>query len=84
MTSLRYPFPSRFSAASASPTRPTRKRDLDPINPYRTNKTLRLTHGTNKSPRDLVLNARDSIVQTYNLSKSREEQSKLLDLLEIN
>ena len=78
------PFQADFSAASARPSRPIRKRGLDLLsNPNQTTKTLRFTHGTNKSPRDLILNARDSIVQAYTLTKSREEQSKLLDLLEI-
>ncbi|KIN00069.1 hypothetical protein OIDMADRAFT_146484 [Oidiodendron maius Zn] len=48
-----------------------------------TNKTLRFSQETNKSPRDLILNARDLIVQAYTHTRLREEQSKLLDLLQI-
>ena len=35
------------------------------------------------SARDAILQARDLIVQAYSYTKSREEQSKLLDLLEV-
>ena len=73
-----------FSAAPPRPTRPIRKRGPGPLpNRDPTNKALRLSQETNKSPRDLILNARDLIVQAYTLTKAREEQSKLLDLLEI-
>ena len=72
-----------FSAAPPRPTRPIRKRGPPLPNRDPTNKALRLSQETNKSPRDLILNARDLIVQAYTLTKTREEQSKLLDLLEI-
>lgn len=73
-----------FSAGPPRPTRPIKKRGPGPLlNPNHTNKTPRLSQGTEKSPRDLVLNARDLLVQAYSLTKSREEQSKLLDLLEV-
>jgi hypothetical protein len=75
---------ANFSATSPRPIRPIRKRGPDFLpNVNQTNKTLRFSQETNKSPRDLILNARDLIVQAYTLTKSREEQSKLLDLLEI-
>jgi hypothetical protein len=75
---------ANFSATSPRPIRPIRKRGPDFLpNENQTNKTLRFSQETNKSPRDLILNARDLIVQAYTLTKSREEQSKLLDLLEI-
>ncbi|PVH75551.1 hypothetical protein DL98DRAFT_427287, partial [Cadophora sp. DSE1049] len=35
------------------------------------------------SLKDFILNARDLIIQAYTFTKAREEQSKLLDLLEI-
>ena len=73
-----------FSAAPHHPTRLIRKRGPSPLpNQNHTNKTLRFSQETNKSPRDLILNARDLIVQAYTLTKPREEQSKLLDLLEV-
>ena len=73
-----------FSAAPHHPTRLIRKRGPSPLpNQNYTNKTLRFSQETNKSPRDLILNARDLIVQAYTLTKLREEQSKLLDLLEV-
>jgi hypothetical protein len=75
---------AEFSAASSRPTRPIRKRGPDLLyTPNQANKTLRFSQETNKTPRDLILNARDMIIQAYTLTKSREEQSKLLDLLEI-
>jgi hypothetical protein len=81
---LEIPPPSaEFSAASHRLAHPIRKRGLDPIpNLNQTNKTLRFSQQP-KSPRDLILNARDLIVQAYTLTKAREEQSKLLDLLEV-
>jgi hypothetical protein len=71
-----------FSAASYRLIHPIRKRGLDPL-PYlnQANKSVRFSQ--DKSPRDLILNARDLIVQAYTLTKAREEQSKLLDLLEV-
>ncbi|KAH6691773.1 hypothetical protein BKA61DRAFT_742489 [Leptodontidium sp. MPI-SDFR-AT-0119] len=75
---------ANFSAAPPRPTRPIRKRGPGPLpNRDHTNKALRLSQETNKSPTDLILNARDLIIQAYTLTKAREEQSKLLDLLEI-
>jgi hypothetical protein len=75
---------ANFSAASPRLIRPIRKRGPDFFpNVNQTNKTLRFSQESIKSLRDLILNAQDLIVQAYTLTKSREEQSKLLDLLEI-
>ncbi len=71
-----------FSAATHRPIQPIRKRGLGPL-PNQANKTLRFSQDTNKSLRDLILNARDLIVQAYTLTKARKEQSKLLDLLKV-
>ena len=71
-----------FSATPHRPIQPIRKRGIGPLS-NQTNKTPRFSQETNKSPRDLILNARDLIVQAYTLTKAREEQSKLLDLLEV-
>ena len=76
--------PADFSAAPPRSTRSIRKRGAGPLpNPDHTNKAFRFSQETIKSPRDLILNARDLIVQAYTLTKARDEQSKLLDLLEI-
>jgi hypothetical protein len=71
-----------LSAASYRLTHLIRKRGLKPLpNLNQANKSVRFSQ--DKSPRDLILNARDLIVQAYTLTKAREEQSKLLDLLEV-
>ena len=73
-----------FSAAPHRSTGPIRKRGLGPLsNLNQTNKALWFTQEANKLPRDLILNARDLIVQAYTLTKVHEEQLKLLDLLEV-
>lgn len=47
------------------------------------NKEPRTTATQPDSARNAILQARDLIVQAYSLTKSRDEQSKLLDLLEV-
>lgn len=47
------------------------------------NKEPRIFNTLPDSARTAILQARDLIVQAYTLTKSREEQSKLLDLLEV-
>ena len=73
-----------FSATSHRPIQPIRKRGIGSLsNPNLTNKTLRFSQEINKLPRDLILNAKDLIIQVYTLIKACEEQLKLLDLLEV-
>jgi hypothetical protein len=81
---LEIPSTENFSATPDRLSRPPRKRGPGLfLFQDRTNKTPRFSQETNNSPRDLILNARDLIVQAYTITKARDEQSKLLDLLEV-
>ncbi len=52
---------AEFSAASYRLTQPIRKRGIGHLL-NQTNKTFRFSQETNKSPRDLILNAKDLII----------------------
>ncbi len=68
----------------------SRKRGPSLANPFnrptkepRTSTQQNSPANSTNSAQDLILNARDLLVQAYSASKSRLEQAKLLDLLEI-
>ena len=46
-------------------------------------KEPRLTRPSHNTSREAILKARDLLIEAYSLTKSRDEQAKLLDLLEI-
>lgn len=76
--------PLEFSANTHRPSRPNGKRGASPtLEAGQSNKTPRISPNNSKTPRGLILEARDLIVQACTLEKSRDEQSKLLDLLEV-
>lgn len=64
--------------------RPISKRQLQLPTNFHPAKEPRLSSSTScKSARDAILQARDLLVEAYSLTDSRDEQSKLLDLLEV-
>ena len=72
---------------SAQTTQQSRKRPLadEASQANQSNKERRTFTSSTTSPiaRELVLQARDLLVQAYSATKSRDEQAKLLDLLEV-
>jgi hypothetical protein len=75
---------SEFSASShrPSPLSLNRKRAPESAT-YSSQKEPRISTTQPDSARTVILQARDLIVQAYTLTISREEQTKLLDLLEV-
>src|ERR1035437_6046671 len=76
------PFSLDYSAPTDRSIR--RNRKLGPgSSPDHPSKEPRIASQPASSAREAILQARDLIVQAYSLALSREEQSKLLDLLEV-
>jgi hypothetical protein len=81
--------PFSNTAGSHRPSRnPIRKRGLSAssttnLHINKEPRTSNTSPSQTKSARELVLQARDLLVQAYAHTKSRDEQSKLLDLLEV-
>ena len=76
------PFSLNYSAPTDCPIRRNRKRGPG-SSPDHPSKEPRIASQPASSAREAILQARDLIVQAYSLALSREEQSKLLDLLEV-
>jgi hypothetical protein len=76
------PFSLDYSAPTDRPTRRNRKRGPG-SSPDHPSKEPRIASQPASSAREAVLQARDLIIQACSLASSREEQSKLLDLLEV-
>ncbi len=64
------------------PSNPSRKRTFD-LPSTQPTKEPRLQEPISSSIRNTILEARDLIIKAYTLSQSRDEQSKLLDLVEV-